>query len=207
MYDKNTKKLKPEYLPTTILTPIKECLSRFNNIKEIGQGNIQNFYDLIDNIKFKRVKTIGGFNYDIEDDEDYADLRIYDTARMTDTHFTYGYELRMNYFNFCRIIAYLFNSTGELALATIEEGVDSNTLKNLLTLINNPNKEKMLSSYRFLSDEKKLYTGDRMEVKILDIKFALGKSHTFPILLISPSFEGKIVKFINRGYISNIEGI
>ena len=129
------KKLKSEYLPTTILEPIKTSLSKFNEIKEINQSNIQDFYSLLENIPFERVGSIGGYDYDTDEYEYTARRRIYKQATMDSTHFTTGNELRMNYFNFCRVISYIFNSTGELSLDNIQKGINEDTVKKLLGLI------------------------------------------------------------------------
>lgn len=196
MFDTSTKKLKSEYLPTTILEPIKKSLSKFNEIKEINQSNIQDFYSLLENIPFERVSSIGAYDYDISGNEYTASRRIYRHTTMNSTHFINGMELRMNYFNFCRIISYLFNSTGELELGNIQKGVNEDTLKKLLGLINNPNKEKMISSYSIMHEEADFHSGNTVEVKILNIKFTFQIGHSFPTLLIEPGHEGKIVKTI-----------
>jgi len=196
MFDKQTKKLNPSYLPTTIKKEFKDFLSKYKDT-EFTQSNIQEYYDLLENIPFKRVLKIKDLHYDYVGDPCLFHLRMYKhDVTMNDTHYKTGYELRMNYFNFCRIMAYIFNSTGDLSIENIEKGVDVNTLKNFLKLIENPNKDKMLESYSIEEFNPNLYDGTQIHVKILDLTFMLGAGHSEPTLFQKHTIEKKIVKII-----------
>jgi len=202
IYDKESKLLKPDYLPLTVRPEIKSFFTKYTNIKSIDNKKVLiEFYQLIENIPFNIVLKKNGF--DIDEDDSY--LQIYHYAIKNDTNFEKGIELRMNYFNFCRIISYLFNATDELSTSNIEtNGVDENTMKNLISLINpvHPKKNIILESYAMLTANPDFYGGsgrNPIEITIFNVTFTLGQGHAYPTLKNS-KLEKKLFKGMGTYY-------
>jgi hypothetical protein len=82
-----------------------------------------------------------------------------------------GNELRLSYFNLCRVLAYLLNLDGVLHLDHIQNNLTKNTLKDIINKFKNPNINKYVASYEYKGNN--IYNLDSKNINILDYSFSL----------------------------------
>ena len=182
LWNSITKKIEPSYFPDTVNKPLKDFFSKNTNINNFDKPVVYlEFYELLENIPFK-LKEWELEAYPNGRDNDYGDTytkSIYRYFKKSDIDplcIEKGIELRLSYYNLCRVLSYLLNlDEPELKLDFIQNTLSKNTLKNLISKFKNPNIEKIIQSYKFETEiDSDLFNLEEKKITLLSTKTRLG---------------------------------
>ena len=189
LWNSSDKKLISDYLPDTILKTVKDFFVKYNKIDDFEKETAYlEFFNLLENMPFELKDKELQPNIPNHFDRDYGDRNlncVYRYFTKTETNppkIIKGIELRLSYFNLCRVLSYLLNlSEPTLKLEYIQNNLDKETLKRLLNNFKNPNIDTILKSYNYLeeysSDITDLFDVNTKNIKLLTTVINLG-SHS-----------------------------
>jgi len=182
LFDTKEKKLKAEYFPDTVSKELKDFFNEHNKIEEFEKETVYiEFYKYLEHIPFtlreeEKVPRESGYNRDYGDRNLNCVYRYNVLSEETPIKIEKGIELRLTYFNLCRVLSYILKLKDDtLKLEYIQNNLDEHTLKNIIAKFNNPNKQKILDSYKYSTGpEGDIYSINLKNIEILKKNILLG---------------------------------
>ena len=187
LWNSSEKKLISDYLPDTIDIKVKDFFDKYNKIDDFEKEVAYlEFFNLLENMPFElKDKELEPNIPNRKLDRDYGDRNlncVYRYFTKTETNppkIIKGIELRLSYFNLCRVLSYLLNlSEPTLKLEYIQNNLDKETLKRLLNNFKNPNIDTILKSYNYIEENSyDIFDVNTKNIKLLTTFTNLG-SHS-----------------------------
>jgi len=192
LWDKDTQKLNADYFPNTVNPEMKSFFIKNNKIDMFESKDIYTeFYQFFKDIPFElRDEESNPKIYSRARDYGDANLNcVYRYNVINKNKIVKGTELRLSYFNICRVLSYILKledlkdlKDSDLKLDFIQKNLNENTLKNILAKFNNPNKDKILQTYKFenkstdSSEPISIYSTDVgvFQIKLVNSTFRFG---------------------------------
>ena len=205
LYNKDTQKIDYNFLPeeTNENRELVDFYKINTNIKKYKNKDVaMKFFDFLKNIPFNVKKGIDDSNISNRINRDYGDNNLgsiyrYYILTEDNTKFKAGEELRVTYFNLCRVLSYILKLKDDLSNENIETNLNESTLKNIIAKFRNPNKD-LIKDYKLIYDtsETEIYKFNQISIRFNNVTLSLGCHSTFSIKSVSSNIKKDIRKLI-----------